>query len=85
MRIFEITDFIDRASDIMKTGQPNRVATLVDEIKKAGPKVINQVKILLSAPKQAATAATQTTTTQTTAPAQPQPSQPAQPQPAAKP
>jgi hypothetical protein len=56
MRIFEITDFVDRAADIAKTGQPDRVVSLAEEIKQAGSAVVRRVRELLTSPAPAATA-----------------------------
>ena len=85
MRIFEITDFIDRASDITKAGQPNKVVDLANEIKKAGDKVINQVKILLTTASSAKPAVTQPAAQPAAAPAPTAQPTAAPAQPAAKP
>ena len=59
MRICEITDFIDRAADIAKTGQPDRVVALAGEIKQAGSAVVCRVRELLTSPAPAQTPAAQ--------------------------
>lgn len=69
MRICEITDFIDRAADIAKTGQPDRVVALAGEIKQAGSAVVRRVKELLASPAPAATTTPTVTGTNTTQPA----------------
>jgi hypothetical protein len=54
MRIFEITDFIDRASDIAQTGKTDRVVDLAEEIKQAGSNVVRRVIELLTSPQSTA-------------------------------
>lgn len=55
MRIFEITDFVDRATDIAQTGKPDRVVDLAEEIKQAGSNVVRRVIELLTSPQPTAT------------------------------
>lgn len=70
MRIFEIagvTDFVDRATDIARTGGKDRVIELAGEIKQAGSAVVRRVKELLATPQPAAAAPAQPAATTTTA------------------